>query len=141
MCFQIFEKFSPLGFLILRIGIGSMFVYHGYGKLVGGEEVFIKLGSSLSYFGIHFGHKFFGLMAALSEFVGGICLILGLFFRPACFFLFATMVVAANMHLAKGDGIKGASHAIEAGILFLSLMFIGPGPAGIDNKLKNMNKK
>ena len=35
------------------------------------------------------------------------------------------MLVAAISHLSKGDGLGGASHAIELGIVFLSLILIG----------------
>ena len=37
------------------------------------------------------------------------------------------MIVAATMHISKGDGFTGYSHAVESGILFVSLIFIGPG--------------
>ena len=129
------DKKSGLGLLILRVGIGAMFMTHGYGKLFGGPEMWEKIGGAVSNFGIHFAPTFFGLMAALSEFGGGLCLILGLFFRPACFFMFCTMAVASTMHLTQGDGLQKASHAIEAGILFLSLIFIGPGPCTLGNKI------
>ena len=128
------ERKRDWGFLILRVGIGLMFMYHGYGKLFGGPEVWAKVGGAMSHLGIGGGYTVFGLMAALAEFGGGLLLILGLFFRPACFFLLFTMFVASVMHLSVGDGLKGASHAIEAGILFLSLMFIGPGPYALQNK-------
>ena len=36
-----------------------------------------------------------------------------------------TMIIAALVHFAKGDGLSGASHAIELGIVFLALIFIG----------------
>jgi len=75
-------------------------------------------------------------LAAATEFGGGLCFILGLFFRPACFFLFSVMVVAASMHLSQGDGLKVASHAIELGIVFLGFLFIGPGTCSLDAKLK-----
>lgn len=127
MAFDFFKKNKDVGILILRCGIGAMFMHHGYGKLTGGPALWEKIGSAVSYFGIDFGHQIFGLLAALSEFGGGLCLILGFFFRPACFFLLMTMIVAVTMHLKKGDGLQVASHAIEAGILFLSLMFMGPG--------------
>ena len=121
------DQHHDTGLLILRIGIGGMFVFHGYGKLFGGPDVWAKLGSSMSYVGINFMPTFFGFIAAVAEFGGGICLISGFFFRQACFFLLCTMIVATSTHLGRGDGLKGASHAIEAGILFLSLIFIGPG--------------
>jgi len=135
---EFFEKYRNLGLLILRLGIGGMFVYHGYGKICGGPESWEKLGMALSFVGINFAPTFFGFMAAFSEFGGGICLILGLFFREACFLLLCTMIVAASMHLGKGDGMRVASHAIEAGILFLSLIFIGPGEKIV---WKKSNKK
>jgi putative oxidoreductase len=73
-------------------------------------------------------------MAALTELAGGVLLIIGLFFRSACIFLAITMAVAAAMHLGKGDGLQVASHAIEDGILFLGLFFIGPGKFSMDKK-------
>ena len=129
------SKYRHVGFIILRFGIGGMFIYHGYGMLAGGPSLWVNIGKALTYFGIKFAPTFFGFMAALAEFGGGICLITGLFFREACFFMFFTMMVAARMHFAKGEGMQIASHAIEAGILFLSLMFIGPG-AGENSKKK-----
>ena len=129
------DKKSGLGLLILRVGIGAMFMTHGYGKLVGGPEMWGKVGGAVSNFGIHFAPTFFGLMAALSEFGGGLCLILGLFFRPACFFMLCTMIVASTHHFVSGDGLQVASHAIEDGIVFLSLMLIGPGQWSLNKKM------
>ncbi len=133
---QIPERWRGLGFLILRIGIGGMFIHHGMGKFLAGPEVLTKVGSAVSFIGIHSGHYYFGVLAALAEAGGGLCLILGFLFLPAAFFMFFTMCIAATMHLSMGDGLKGASHAIEAGILFFSLMFVGPGPLALDNILR-----
>jgi len=141
MYLEFLDKFRPIGFLILRIGIGGMFMFHGYGKLFAGPEVWAKVGGAMANLGITFAPQFWGLLAALSEFGGGFCLILGLFFRPACFFMFLTMLIATITHLSKGDGLNGASHALEAGILFLSLMLIGPGNYTLDEKLKNLCKR
>lgn len=138
MCLKFLERYQNIGFFILRVGIGGMFMYHGYGKLFGGSAVWGQVGSAVSHLGISAPSLFpvFGFLAACSEFFGGLCLILGLGFRLACLFLFSTMVVAAAMHLSQGDGLGKASHAIEAAILFFSLMFIGPGPYNLDNQLK-----
>lgn len=125
--FQFLDKYRDLGLLILRVGIGLMFIYHGYPKLVGGVEKWAGLGSVMEMWGIKYYPAFWGFTAAASEFVGGVLFILGLFFRPACFFLFCTMGVAASMHLNQGDGLGTASHAIELGVLFLSMLFVGPG--------------
>jgi len=120
-------KFREEGLLVLRIGIGAMFVAHGVPKLLAGPHEWLKLGHAMRYLGIDFLPTAWGFMAGLAEAGGGLCLVLGLFFRPACLALACTMAVAATMHLGRGDGLLKASHAIEAGILFFSLMLIGPG--------------
>lgn len=132
MVFHGLDRCRDEGLLLLRIGIGAMFIGHGYPKLVGGPEVWTKLGGALALLGFPHFPTLMGLLAALAESLGGLLLMLGLFTRPALFFLLNTMVVAALMHLAKGDGFLKASHAIEAGILFLSLILIGPGRHSLD---------
>ena len=127
-------KYRDFGLLILRVGLGAMYLTHGGPKLMGGPAMWVKVGGAMNYVGIHAVPVFWGFMAACSEFFGGLCLILGLFFRPACMFLLITMAVAASMHFGKGDGLNVASHAIENGIVFLSLILIGPGKYSIDRK-------
>ena len=132
---------TDLGLLILRLGIGIMFVLHGTPKITGGIELWTKLGSSMGNLGIDFVPPFWGFMAALSEFGGAILLILGVGFRLASFLMLTTMCVATAHHFGKGDGIQGASHALEAGILFLSLFFTGPGKYTLRYKQKENAKK
>lgn len=128
------SKYRDVGLLVLRIGIGTMFLYHGAPKIFGGPEKWGKVGMAMASVGLHFFPVFWGFMAAFSEFFGGICIILGLFFRPACILLAITMTIAASMHLNRGDGLAVASHAIEDGIVFLSLILIGPGKYSFDKK-------
>ena len=122
-----FENCRDIGLLILRLGVGAMFMVHGVPKIMGGSELWVKLGTAMGNFGIDFWPTVWGFLAALSEGGGGLLMIAGLFFRPAMALMFITMTVAATHHLAGGDGIQIASHAIEAGTIFLSLIFIGPG--------------
>ncbi len=131
------------GLLIVRVGVGIMFVLHGEGKMFGGPEKWAKLGKAMADVGIDFAPVFWGFMAAFAEFGGGILLALGLFFRPACFLMLVTMAVAAHVHwldaAEAGESLKGklmeGSHAIELGIVFLALLFTGPGKYSVDNKL------
>ncbi len=132
MILKSLAKYRDTGLLILRIGIGIMFIYHGAPKLAGGLAKWEKLGMAMNYVGVSFTPVFWGFMASISELFGGILIILGLFFRSACIFLAITMAVASIMHLGKGDGLSVASHAIEAGVLFFSLILIGPGKYSID---------
>ena len=117
-----------LALLILRVGIGLMFILHGYPKIIGGMEKWIGLGSyGMGSLGIHIFPAFWGFMAAFSEFAGGIMIMLGLYIRYFSILLFITMLVAISSHLAGGDGIMGASHAIESAVVFVCLFFSGPG--------------
>jgi len=131
------DKFRDIGLLLLRLGIGFMFiVYHGFPKLAGGVDRWEGLGASMASIGITFLPVFWGFMAALAETVGAALLALGLFTRYALFFLLFTMVVAAAFHIGRGDGVKGAAHAIELGVVFLSLILIGPGKYSLDARLR-----
>jgi putative oxidoreductase len=124
-----------LGLLVLRLGIGAAFIAHGYPKLRGGSALWERVGGAVGELGIDFGHQAFGLAAALAETGGGVLLILGLFTRLASVAMLGTMVVAVTGHLAGGEGFKGASHALEAGIVFLSLLIMGAGRFSLDHKL------
>ena len=116
-----------LGLLILRVGIGAMFIAHGWPKLSGGPAKWEAIGNATQALGIAFAPVFWGFMAACAETFGGLLLALGVAFRPACALLLCTMFVASARHLSQGDGFGKASHAIEAAILFLSFLLIGPG--------------
>lgn len=130
------QHLVDLGLLVLRVGIGLMFtVCHGGPKLFGGPEMWAKVGQAMGSVGLHAFPIAWGLLAAVAEFFGGLCLILGFLTRPAALFMAITMAVAATMHLTRGDGIGVASHAIEAGILFFSLILIGAGNYSLDRRL------
>jgi putative oxidoreductase len=130
------NRFRDLGLLVLRVGLGAMFIYHGLPKLLGGPALWAQLGMATGTLGIHFLPVFWGFMAAVAEGIGGLLLLLGLLSRPACLLMFFNMVVAASFHLGKGDGLGIASHAIEVGIVFLSLVLIGPGKYSLDEVIR-----
>ena len=132
--FENLSNYKNLGLLIIRIGLGAMFIYHGVPKLAGGPEHWEKIGSAMKAVGIGFAPAFWGFMAAATETFGGLLLVIGLAFRPVCVLLVINLMVAALMHLGKGDGLQGAAHAIEDAIMFLGLLFIGPGVYSIDKK-------
>lgn len=118
---------KDFGLLILRVGIGTLFLIHGWPKLIGGTPAWENLGAATANFGITFAPVVFGLLAALAEFFGGLFLILGIFFSPACFFLGTTMLVAAVMHISNGDSFPVYSHALKVLIICIALMVSGPG--------------
>jgi putative oxidoreductase len=132
--FQFLDKYRDFGLLLLRLGLATMFiVYHGWPKLVAGPERWESIGGAMGSLGITFLPVFWGLMAALAETVGAFLLMLGLFTRYALLFLLITMIVAAASRLAEG---LNALHAIEIGIVFASLLFIGPGRYSLDARFR-----
>lgn len=127
-----FDRYRDAGLLILRIGMGVMFMLHGFPKLMGGPDLWTGIGGATAAIGMDFAPTFMGFMAAIAEFGGGLLLALGLLTRPACLLLCCTMIVATTMHIHNGDGFNRYSHALEAAILFFSLLLIGPGKWSLD---------
>lgn len=125
-------KYSDLALLFVRIGLGLMMVFHGWPKLAGGAEKWGQVGGAMGVIGVTFFPVFWGLMAALAETLGGVLLAIGFLTRLNCIALAFVMVIAAMMHMNAGDGLKVASHAIELGIVFVGLVFIGPGKFSVD---------
>ncbi len=124
-----------MGLLVLRVGIGLIFMMHGYGKLLGGPSSWHWLGSQMSFFGIMFLPTLWGLLAACTEFIGGCCLIIGLGTRIASFFMVCVMIVALTMHFNKGDNFTTYSHVLSLAVVFLSLLIAGPGNFSLDHYL------
>jgi putative oxidoreductase len=132
--FENLGNYKNFGLLIIRIGLGVLFIWHGVPKLAGGPDHWEKIGGAMKTVGISFAPAFWGFMAAIIETFGGLLLMIGLAFRPVCLLLFLNLIVAALMHFSKGDGLQGAAHAIEDAIMFLGLLFIGPGIYSVDKK-------
>jgi putative oxidoreductase len=118
-----------------------MFILHGYPKLFGGPEMWEQVGSAMQAIGIYFLPAAFGFLAAVTEFFGGLFLLLGLFFRPALSFLIIVMFVATITHIAKGDPFAMVSHSIEVGIVFIGLLFMGPGNYSLQDRLGNRRRR
>ena len=132
------ERYRDIGLLILRLGIGIMFILHGWPKFIGGPEKWAGLGAyGMGSLGINFLPTFWGFMAAVSGFFGGIHLVIGLFVRPATLLMMITMLVAAISHIVGGDGIMGASHALESAFVFASIFAMGAGKYSFDYRFSN----
>lgn len=78
-----------------------------------------------------------GLGSGLTETFGGLLILLGLAFRPACILLIFNLLVAFFMRLKSGEDFMAASQVIKTGFMFLGLIFIEPGKYSVDirNKL------
>ena len=133
---------SDRGILILRVIIGISFIVHGYPKIMGGVEKWIMLGKTMGNIGINFIPAFWGFCAAVSEFFGGIALIIGFLTKIASSGIGFTMFIAAVMHLTNGDGFNKMSHPIELMVVCIFLILTGAGNISVDRLMnKKLNKK
>lgn len=123
-----------VGLFILRVALGISIIFHGIPKLMGGEAAWTAVGSSMAVFGITFAPMFWGLLAALTEIVGGVFFAIGLLFRPAAFMLAGMMFVATATHLHAGDGFLQYGHSLDLLIVFGSFILIGAGKYSLDNR-------
>jgi putative oxidoreductase len=85
---QILERLKPLGLLLLRVGLGVIFIYHGYPKLFGHSRDAMQAFVNVGFPG------YFVYIAGIIEFFGGCMLIVGLFTRLAGLLLAGEMAVA-----------------------------------------------
>lgn len=130
-----FHRFADLAPLFLRLGIGLVFVVHGWSKLSGGPSNF---GGMLTGLGVG-APGLFAWLVTLAELVGGILLLLGLLTRLATLPLIAVMIGA--IVLVKVDlgviappdaGMPGAELDIALLAGLLALLMFGPGGVSVD---------
>lgn len=125
-------KTSNLGLLLLRVGIGLVFMRLGYGILAGGSEQWAQLGAMMGNIGIHFWPTFWGLCAGIIEFVGGLSLVLGLFVRKWVVFMAFVMLIAVIFHAKHGDQWTVLSYPLAMLFVFLALLMLGSGAYSLD---------
>lgn len=129
-----------LGLFCIRVGIGLIFVVHGWGKISNMEQ-WHWLGSQMSHLGITFLPVFWGFLAAATEFLGGLCLVFGFGTRIASAGLAFVMIVALLYHLNNTDPFKTYSHALSLLLVFIGLFFAGPGSISLDHIMHGKNNQ
>ena len=127
------SSYHSYGLLLLRIIGGSMMVYnHGWSKITADPEKWNRLGHALTDFiGLEFLSTFFGFMAAFSESVCALLIVIGLFTIPASILLSFTMFVAIMNHIFDNEMPE---LAIMYCLLSLVLIISGPGNYSLDKK-------
>jgi putative oxidoreductase len=141
----LFATYPSWSLLVIRLGLGIVFFAHGAQKVlgwfgghglkgtIGYFQQALKISPALT------------VLAALTEFLGGIALIVGFLGRPAAIGLIIVMVVAiAKVHSANGFFVNwsmqpGKGHGFEMNFaliaMALAVLIGGAGMFSIDRMI------
>jgi len=124
------EKLKPLALLLLRLGLGIIFISHGFPKLFGNTRAATQGFEHLGFPG------YFVYVAGVIEFFGGIMLIFGLFTRVAGLLLAGEMAVAIwRVHLPQGTitQVKNYEFPLALAVASFALTALGAGSLSVDH--------
>ena len=138
---------SDLCLFLLRISAGFLMIHHGLEKLQdpSGFTAFI-VDQYFSF--LPFDHVLWTYLAAYTQIIGSVVIILGVATRPAVIGLLSTMVFAMTFHLLD-TGLQGAPFAVveahnyeyETSALYLFIFVVlaiaGSGSLGVSRLYKD----
>jgi putative oxidoreductase len=122
------DRMHPLALLVLRMILGIIMIAHGYHKVFGHMQEYAGFIHSMGI------PVWLGYVSAITEFGGGILLIMGLVTRCAAIAVFIDMFVAiAKVHWKHGLlGNGGYEFPLSLAAIAFALIFLGGGPISID---------
>ena len=124
------EKLRPVTLLLLRVGLGVIFIYNGYPKFVGRRLEHIDEM-------VHINHlpAYFVYIAGVLEVGGGAMLIAGLFTRVLGLLLAGEMAIAmwkGEQFFQNPRAVDKYELALALGVGALALATFGAGPISLD---------
>jgi putative oxidoreductase len=122
------KRWEPVTLLLLRLGLATIFIYHGYPKLFGGTERFVE---SFQAIGLP---AYVVYIAGVIELFGGIALALGLF-TPIAGLLLVLDMAAAMWKYNLNEGISAVREyelPLILGLAALAIAATSGGPFSLD---------
>jgi putative oxidoreductase len=124
------------GALILRIALGSLFIIEGWTKIrgfAGTEHFFASIG---------FASPVWLWLVIIAELGGGLCILLGLLTKPACFALaFEMAIIVMGLPQPRGGLFNGHTYELFLLMALLSLYVGGPGKYSLARLWQNRKEK
>jgi len=129
------DRLQPLALLLMRLSLGCIMTVHGYHKVFGGLQHFAHMVGGMGI------PAWLGYLAAFTELLGGLLLIVGFFTRPAALAICIDLAVAIwKVHLHNGllgsPDRPGFEFPLAAATLAFALIFFGAGPIAVDHVLR-----
>ena len=123
------KKWEPLTLLLLRCGLGLVFIYHGYPKLFGNTERFVEAFQTLGL------PKYFVYLAGAIEVFGGLAITFGLLTPIVGIILLLEMAVAMwKYNFNEGIyAVREYELPLILGLASLSLAATGAGALSLDH--------
>lgn len=133
---QRLEGLERLAVLILRLFLGFAFMMHGSQKLLGafGGGGIAGVAGMLSKLGLE-PSQILAWVLSITEFVGGVCVVLGFLTRFWAAGLVIDMAVAIfKVHMANGffASKNGFELPLAFGVMALVILLTGPGSLSVD---------
>jgi putative oxidoreductase len=132
------HRFADLAPLVLRLGIGLVFVVHGWAKLTEGPSGFAGMLTGLNVPA----PELFAWLTMIAELVGGLLLLAGFLTRLATLPLIAVMTGAlllvkssVGIIAPMGSPMPGAELDIALLSGLVALLLLGPGRLSVDHAL------
>lgn len=130
--FPVLEKFYdrvvPLSWLLIRCSVGLILAVHGSGQVT---KVFAYFAHGV----VPSGGILRVSLLLMSEFVGGICIALGLFtrfFAPAAAIEMAVITFGVYWHNGFSWTVRGYEYTLMWGLLLFAIALRGGGPYSLD---------
>jgi putative oxidoreductase len=121
--------------LLIRIGLGLVFIFHGYPKMTGrwegckGSRESVK--KSIRGLGLPFPHQL-AILVGATEFFGGMLLLVGLGTRLVAPAIAVIMLVASGRNYAEKGFLGGADMPFALFMTLLALFLLGSGSISLD---------
>ena len=132
-------RMQPWALLLLRVTVGVSMVYNSWHKVypAGGFHPghYLQAVEKFNDFVVHLGlPRWLGYFSTTTEFLGGLCLILGFLTRFWGLMIAINMIFAlitVNLH----HGYNGSQYSIALVVMSLLLLTAGSGQLSLDRRL------
>jgi putative oxidoreductase len=125
---RLYGPLSALAETILRVVAGGVLATHGWGK-IGDPFAMSEMVEGLGFYP----GGLWSLLLAITEFVGGVCIAIGLLTRLWALAALFVLLVTAYFHwIVQAQGFKGAEYSIVWGSIMLFFAIRGANRHSVD---------